>query len=659
MKNIKQLLLVAIVSIWGCFSSCNFLDVDDYFMDTFSYDSIFSNQKNLERYLWNIPTYFKDEGLIWGNTYTPGVTATDESLPTWDTDEFRGIRYARGLVTADSKHDFWNMWTDMYRVVRKVNLVLKNIESVPDLTTQERIEMMGYAYFMRAYAYYNVLVDYGPLLILGDDILDLNEDMSYYDLTRSTYDESVDYVCEQFEMAAKYMPSKEGLTLTHLQKGRPDRDAALALTARLRLIQASEAFNGGNAARRYFGDWKRTVDGEFYVSQNEDNRKWAVAAHTAKRLMDREYTLYTVPRDQYTPELPSNVSTDKFPDGAGDIDPYKSYKDMFTGEAVAHKNPENIWAKPSGSVTRYTQHCFPYGHLSGWGGLGIPQKVIDTYYMADGTDYKNAGVDERETMGAGKEFSEYKLQPGTSEMYNNREMRFYASIGFSNRLWPCSSTSATAYRNFVANYAMDGNAGKANAYPSTTDYTLTGYVPVKYIHDDDAYGGGSGAMVQDKTFPVIRYAEILLSYAEALNNIEGSHTITEEEGGSATYTRDYGEIRRCINQVRYRAGLPGIPQGLSKDEINKLIQRERMIEFLHENRRYYDVRRWGIYEQVDAEPMIGMNINATKDNYIDRVQVNHINVKTRLVSTRLVLVPIWKNELRIMPSLDQNPGWSR
>lgn len=656
MKYIKQLVIAAILVMWGCFSSCNYLNVDDYFMDTFNYDSIFSNKVNMQRYLWNIPTYFKDEGDIIGNNTIPGITATDECLPTWDTDEFRGVKYARGLVTENTEHWFFVTWIDMYRVVRKVNIILQNIGKCPDLTIQERSEILGYAYFMRAYAYYNILVDYGPLLIVGDEVPNMNEEMLYYDRARSTYDESVEYICSEFEKAAQYMPRKDDLSLN--QFGRPHRDAALAFVARVRLISASDAYNGGDAARRYFGGWKRSTDGVDYVSQTTDNKRWAIAAHAAKRLLDREYTLHTVPRDEDTPELPANVSNANFPNGAGDIDPYKSYKDMFSGEAVGYKNPEYIWGRYSDRVRNYVRHCFPVGNLQGWGGMGIPQKIIDAYYMADGTDYESAGINEQEKIGSGKAFSGYELQPGTSQAYNNREMRFYASIGFQNRLWPCKSTTDNSRRNFVANYAMDGNCGKATALPSPTDYTLTGYVPVKYIHDDDAYAG-EGASVTAKFFPIIRYAEILLSYAEALNNIEGTQTVTDSEGETGTYSRDYNEIARCFNQVRYRAGLPGIPQGLSREEVNKLIHRERMIEFLHENRRYYDVRRWGIYEKEDSEPIIGMNIEGLTDNFFQRVRVNHINVKTRIVSPKLVLIPIWNNELRKMPSLDQNPGWSR
>lgn len=656
MKYIKQLFFTTIVAIWGCFSSCNYLNVDDYFMDTFNYDSIFSNKVNVQRYLWNIPTYFKDEGQIWGNTWTPGITASDECLPTWDTDEFVGVKYARGLITEDGQHRFFTMWVDMYRVVRKVNIILQNIDKCPDLTIQERSEVLGYAYFMRAYAYYNILVDYGPLLLLGDEVPNMNEEMTYYDRPRATYDESVDYVCAEFERAAQYMPNKNALTIS--QFGRPSKDAAIALIARLRLIHASNAFNGGDAARRYFGNWKRSTDGAFYVAQTPDNERWAQAAHFAKRLIDGgQYALHTVMSNELTPELPANVPSANFPDGAGGIDPYKSYKDMFSGEAVGYKNPEFIWGRYSDAVNGYIRHVFPVGNLQGWGGLGVPQKIIDSYYMADGTEYEKAGINEEEKIDGGISFSGYQLQPGTSKAYAGREMRFYANIGFQNRLWPCNSTTDNSRRNFVANYAKDGNCGKAST-TSPTDYTLTGYVPVKYVHDDDAFAG-SGATVTRKFFPIIRYAEILLSYAEAINNIEGSYTITDADGNTGTYTRDYNEIAKYFNQVRYRAGLPGIPQGLSREEVNKLIQRERMVELFHENRRYYDVRRWGIYEESETEPIIGMNIEALTDNFFQRVRVNHINVKTRMVSPKLVLVPIWKNELRKMPSLDQNPGWTK
>src|SRR3546814_1465350 len=132
---------------------------------------------------------------------------------------------------------------------------------------------------------------------------------------------------------------------------------------------------------------------------------------------------------------------------------------------------------------------------------------------------------------------------------------------------------------------------------------------------------GTGARHIRKSYAIIRYAEILLSYAEALNNLESSHTV-ELDGEQYAVSRDAEEIKRAFNMVRYRAGLPGLTNGQvgSVDEVQKQIERERMVEFLWENRRFYDVRRWGIYEETEREPIRGMNPDgATRETYYQRV----------------------------------------
>lgn len=68
---------------------------------------------------------------------------------------------------------------------------------------------------------------------------------------------------------------------------------------------------------------------------------------------------------------------------------------------------------------------------------------------------------------------------------------------------------------------------------------------------------GTGARHIQKAYPIIRYAEILLSYAEALNNLTSAHTV-ELDGQSYTVDRNKEEIKKAFNQVRYRAGLPGV-----------------------------------------------------------------------------------------------------
>lgn len=65
MKNRIKILLGAVIGSSLLLSSCNFLDVDNYFQATFKEDSIFHSMKNAEGYLWNTPTRFPDAGAIW------------------------------------------------------------------------------------------------------------------------------------------------------------------------------------------------------------------------------------------------------------------------------------------------------------------------------------------------------------------------------------------------------------------------------------------------------------------------------------------------------------------------------------------------------------------------------------------------------------------
>lgn len=662
-KYLKHLIAAVAISGYGLFSSCNYLNVDDYFMDTLNYDSIFQNKINLQQYLWGTSAFFSDEGAIWGGGSVPGVLATDEAFCVWDKDEYPGLLFTLGRITADNLGSM-NNWPQMYKIIRKCNIILSRIHECKDLTSLEEREILGYTHFMRAYAYYNVLMNFGPVVLVGDETLETNEKPEYYNRSRSTYDESVDYICNEFEIAAKYMP----LTVTISTFGRPTRGAALGLVARLRLQQASPMFNGGSVAKTHFGTWKRTEDNAFYISQEYDEKKWAVAAHAAKRVIDMGiYDLHIVKRNSETPDLPNGVPTADYPDGAGNIDAFKSYNDMFTGEALSQKNTEFVWGRMSGSVREYTRRIFPI-HMGGWNGISVPQKLVDAYYMYDGKDihdssneypYNESVYDINNKLGTS--FSGYQLGGPSSNingMYLNREMRFYASIGFCERFWPALSTSDNTRKNQTITYYKGGSAGKDMTDGDIRNFPATGYVPVKYIHKDDTWKGDDSEVLQ-KPFPIIRYAEILLSYVEALNNLSGSHTITDEEGNQYTYSRSKEEMGNYFNRVRFRAGLPGLtPNDLATTQsMFDVIVRERMIEFFHENRRFYDVRRWGIYEDVDKEPMVGMNTEERKENYYQRTVVNHSIARNRKVEKRMIFLPVNRQEIRKVPKMDQNPGW--
>jgi hypothetical protein len=648
-------------------SSCkDYLNIDKYFSDEMKLDSVFSQTRYIIDYMWGTAGMFPDEGAIFYGNYTPGPLATDEAFAGFLTQfNYNGLRYVLGEITAGNAYHL-NTWGDFYRIIRKCNTILNRIDEAKDMTTTERFHIISNTRFIRAYAYYSILIDYGPPILLGDDIMPNNETLENYNRPRSTYDEAVEYICNELEESAKFLP----LSLPLTEFGRPTKGAALGLIARIRLLHASPLYNGGSAAHRTFGDWKRSTDNAYYISQTYDEKRWAVAAAAAKRVMDLElsgvpmYRLHTVGEDLDTPPLPEGITSDpdyynNWPDGAAGIDHFKSYSDIFTGEAVIPTNPEYVWGRKSGAITNSTQASFPQT-LNGWNGLCVTQKIIDSYSMYDGRAINNSTeaypYSESGYTSSIQSFSGYRLNSGVSNMYANREMRFYASIGFSECYWPMTSSTSSGQYNQTITYYFDSPNGKGGV-SSPNDFPITGYVIKKFIHSTDAWSGTNNRRM-DKAFPIIRFADILLSYAEALNNLTSSHTVVLGEQ-SYTVERDMNEIKKSFNQIRYRAGLPGITGNEDAHLMQQLIEKERMIEFLFENRRYYDVRRWGIYEETESEPIKGMNVEGTKDVFYTKIIPNTSRIGSRIVNKKLVLMPIPITEVRLVPKLDQNPGWEK
>lgn len=680
MRNIFLLIVAGLVFGFG--TSCkDFLNIDKYFDDEFNIDSAFVNVRYMEAYMWGAANMFPDEAQTVRYGYTPGPMSTDEGFNvltgTGVNNVYYGMDFAGGRITPDFYGDSnpnLNQWSNYYKIIRKANTLLANLDMPYDMTIADRHRIEGYTRFIRAYAYYSIIVDYGPPILLYDEIVNTNEALEYYDRTRATYDEAVEYICSEFEKAAEFMPADVGL----MNFGRPTKGAAYALVARLRLIHASPLFNGGRAANSYFGAWKRCTDGVHYVSQKYDESRWALAAAAAKRVMDLGiYKLYTVEADDFTPDLPAGVTVDpnyyqEYPNGAAGIDAFRSYNDIFTGEAVAAINKELIWGKNAPYLNDYIQQgSFPPS-LGGWGRFCVTQKVVDAYLMVDGRTKEEARGDTYfETVSdlppggtfddlfteQPKSFSGYPMNAGVFKMYDNREMRFYASIGFNEAVW--QALSSIDNNMHTAKYYYQDLDGRGGVTATSANYPITGYVIKKYNHPYDAIQG-TGARCLPKAYPILRYAEILLSYAEALNNLTQSHTV-QLGNQQYTFSRDVEEIKSSFNLVRYRAGLPGLSASTLADpaKVQEEIVRERMVEFLWENRRFYDIRRWGIYEDTEREPLRGMNPDgADRESFYRRTIPATSSFLVRVVDKKLVWVPIPRSEMRRLPSLDQNPGYN-
>jgi len=138
----------------------------------------------------------------------------------------------------------------------------------------------------------------------------------------------------------------------------------------------------------------------------------------------------------------------------------------------------------------------------------------------------------------------------------------------------------------------------------------------------------------------MRYAEILLNYAEALNEFSGATT----------------EVYKAVEAIRKRAGLSPyqLPAGLSKNEMRLVIQHERQVELAFEEQRFWDVRRWKIAAQTENKQMTGMRVIELGTN---KYSYTRFTVRSHNFRNAMYLWPIPQSETAKSTQLLQNPGY--
>jgi hypothetical protein len=149
-----------------------------------------------------------------------------------------------------------------------------------------------------------------------------------------------------------------------------------------------------------------------------------------------------------------------------------------------------------------------------------------------------------------------------------------------------------------------------------------------------------------------------------LNELTSTYQIRSWDG-SETYnvSRDVEEMKRAILPVRLRAGVPNYDEiGIgdpyaSADELRKQIKRERQIEFLGENQRYYDLRRWKDAPEEESQMIYGCNTTVPREYreyFYEQVVVSSVQTAW---SMRQYFWPVSYDELKRNARLTQAPGW--
>ena len=171
----------------------------------------------------------------------------------------------------------------------------------------------------------------------------------------------------------------------------------------------------------------------------------------------------------------------------------------------------------------------------------------------------------------------------------------------------------------------------------------TGYYLRRFIQESTSFTPEN--KVENKhQWIVYRYAEALLTYAEALNEYLGSPTATD--GTFSLSALD------AMNQVRANAGMPDVT-ATTADAFREAVRREWRVEFAFEDHRFWDVRRWNIGQATQGQ-VDGVQITKNGSSF----EYSRILVKSRIWANKMNLYPIPQTELFCNSNLlPQNKDW--
>jgi len=579
---------------------------------------------------------------IWANLYSRGLqdfglteaggyngalldACTDECKNHWENPT--ELQYNYGSWSAvNNPLDNWN---GAYQAIRLSYILLENIDqaSIPaDKVSYYQPRIAGYkadAHFFIAMQYFELFRRYGAVPIIRRSY-DINE-VGSVSGARSPVDSVVQFIASECDSAAAVLPLNYNDDPSEI--GRITKGAAMSLKTIALLYAASPLFNGNTM---YAGI--KNPDGTQLFPQTYDNNKWKSAADAAKAVMDLGiYSLYN-------------------PDPSNPVDNYaqlfysREYNETILPLLVSSSTTMESNFEPNGQDP---QACGSNGKLS------VFQTMVDAYEMNNGlpiTDPNSAYDSTGFWNGQIWDGKAYRYCTNISNMYKNRDPRFYASIYFQYEYWD----SANHSRPLKFTYFGNAN-GACDGWPKSGTNCETGYNFRKWENPNVNRKTGNGTT--NRNYPIIRYPEILLAYAEAMNEYESAPT---------------QDVYDAINKVRARVSMPALPVAAgdhTKEGMRERIHNEWRVEFAFENHRFWDVRRWLIAKQVDNGNMYGLNARPSQEELAATgfdagseaagvaVFYKRVVDQVRVFTDKNYLFPIPQLEINKSPNLVQNYGW--
>jgi starch-binding outer membrane protein, SusD/RagB family len=618
----KYLYILGAVALIGFAASCkkDFLDTTP--LGAYSDDAVWKDPNLAATFVNNI--YLNALGWPFAIQRLSDFVDETSFTPDWGVFDFnKGVITQDNITGWDTDWGTWDptnhtrhyLWGKLYSNVRACNLFFSKVKTVAFQTDAAKTQMKGEVYFLRAYTYHYLVAMYGGVPLITK-AYGLDQD---YSTARNTYEECINYITGQLDSAAMYLPDE----FTGDNRGRATKGAALALKARTLLFAASDLHNTTSYASGY-------AHPELlgYTSGTQASR-WATAKAAAKAVIDLGKFSLVNPTPAPTDSVAKNFVNYFLSYGYTSEDILLQYFTPKTGQSWSDYNP--------------ALYCGPNGYHN-WGNNTPLADLVDDYEMKDGTAFN------------------WNNSAEAANPYVKRDARFYASILYEGCPWrkrPSDVQGADPFDKIQVGhvYKLDGTTQVVPGLDTREgpienwNGGRTGYYLRKFVDP----GPDPQFTKQDVPFRHIRYAEVLLNYAEAC--------IELGDGANLAEGRTY------INMIRKRAGQPDLPTGMTQAALRTAVRHERRIELAFEDHRFWDVRRWVIgpdayhpthrldVKYVTSEAATSYH-KADGSTWSAPIYSNMLFInETRAWNNKMYFMPIYRSEVNKNPKLVQNPGY--
>ncbi|MBI9062685.1 MAG: RagB/SusD family nutrient uptake outer membrane protein [Marinilabiliaceae bacterium] len=610
MNKILYLLLL-VVFTFGCSDE----DLTKIPGGTLNPENFWKSESDAVKAVNQIYSYIPDgPGSISKETGSDNLTGHHH---LWDTKPW-------GYVSKNQLHASTEGVNGQYSLVdiRAMNYAIKNITEMPDdlFTKDNKNRFIAEIRCIRAWVYMQNTMLFGDFPLVTE-VLELED--SY--ISRDSKDLVRKFVLDELEEVIKVLPESYD-NRTFNEKGRVNKNTALALRARAAL---------------YFNNFKEAKKSAKAII---DQKKYHL--HKINKLNDEQLTqLSMLDNFMNWDELPEGMTKETF--GLG----LWSYKSLWYEENATKSNPEIIFGKTFSLIPNNIMQTIPLMIAPritvkgdyGWASYCPTQSLVNSYWNIDGQTKNNVKSFSKRAIDfkALKDLTDHpentEKADGEATIYNkglasslaffdeyrNRDIRFYASIA-----WPFAPQAELQANGKDNNACAEWDRG-FNGRGITGYYMRKLWDPKCVKHPEkNTYGTWVGY------FPVFRYAEILLTYAEA---------VVHEDGYNS-------EAINALNELRDRLQMPHVPEGLSKLEALNFIHNERRIELVGEGQRYFDIRRYELdnagYDNAASKVMTGTHTDCNNKNAI-----------TWSWDDKLIYLPIPQVALDYNPQLKPNPGY--